>query len=133
MDGLEDRVFAGHIVGFRGHRAERRPAKHVFARRRANQVCEVRMATGKLLDLDSPLRVFELVAQVLSEDRGVQFLARSDGCRIRHRDLHIIKQWEYCGVPPVWRKRSASPRWFWPTSGICVRTAPGGTCCRWRV
>src|SRR5690349_20586370 len=50
MHGLEHHVLASHVMRLGGDRAERAAAKHVFARRRAQKIREIRVAARELFN-----------------------------------------------------------------------------------
>src|SRR5262249_25599416 len=57
----EQPVLAGHVVCCRSNRSERRPAEDKFVRSVPNQVGEIGMASGELLDFNVGLRNKALV------------------------------------------------------------------------
>ena len=86
MHGLQHHVFARHVVRFRRHRAQRTAPQHILARRRAQQIRQIRMAARELLD-GQTLAAFNLAAQIVGQSLMVQFLACADASGIDHPRL----------------------------------------------
>ena len=65
MHGLEHAGFADHVVRFGSDRSQRRAPQHVLSSVDAQQVSEIRMAAGKLLDVNAVIDSFDLAAQMI--------------------------------------------------------------------
>ncbi len=63
MHGREDAAFARHVVRLRWHRPKGRTAHHELLMTEAQQVSQIRVAAGKLLD-GHRRRSIEPVAQL---------------------------------------------------------------------
>ena len=68
MDGAEHAEFAGHIVRFGRDGSQRRPSQNELPLGRADEVDEVGVAVGELLD-------FDRLAQVSGEAGAVDLFA----------------------------------------------------------
>ena len=68
MDRAQDAVFACHVVRFGRDRPERRPSQNELPLGRADEVDEVGVAVGELLD-------FDRLAQVSGEAGAVDLFA----------------------------------------------------------
>ena len=93
--------FPSHVMRFRRHRAERRPAQHVLAIAGVHQIREVRMPAGELLDRESMLEALDFATQVITERAHVDFLARTDGRDFRN---HQSEGNKFSGKPNVARQ-----------------------------
>ncbi len=67
-------MLARHVVCRRGDGAERRPAQDELALAVAEEVSEVRVAAGKLLDDERPGGARQAVAEIAVEGRFVESL-----------------------------------------------------------
>jgi hypothetical protein len=82
-DGTQYPELPRHIVRFRGHRTQRRPPQNILALTAPQEIGQVRVSAGELLDLEPIAHALHLAAQIAAQRSGVQFLPRSHRGRIR--------------------------------------------------
>jgi len=79
MYGFEHAKLACHVVRFRRHRTERRATQDIFTIASPDEICEVRMAAGELLNRESPIGALYFAAQIFGKSGHVDLLAQANG------------------------------------------------------
>ncbi len=64
MHGLQHPVFARHVMRFRRHWPQRRTSQNIFAVVRSNQIYEVGMTIGELLNFDPGRASRQVLVQI---------------------------------------------------------------------
>ncbi len=86
VDRFEDMKFANHVVRFGSNGAQRSPAQDIFARADVEEVGQVRVTAGELLDFDAGVDAGEFSAQKSGQGTEVQFFAVSHGGGVGHQN-----------------------------------------------
>ena len=78
MHSFEHHVFARHVVRLGRHRPQWTSPQHILACRRAQQICQIRMAARELFDSQTRAAL-NLVLEILGQRSPVQLFAGANG------------------------------------------------------
>src|SRR6185437_12342795 len=78
MYGLQHMKFARHVVSFGRDRTKRTASQHKLFVAALQQVGEIRMSSGELLDRNRVCDALNFPAQILAQDCRIQFFALAD-------------------------------------------------------
>src|SRR6516225_2895110 len=84
MHHFEEMKFAGHVVSFWSHRAERSASEHVFTTVLicSQQIRQIGVAAGELFNCNASVYAFDFSSKVIGENPDIEFFAGTNGSGI---------------------------------------------------